>query len=49
VYYFDSGQIPEKRELYASFGGLLMRIRGEASNLAELDVDMTIYLLIRRA
>lgn len=52
MYKFDENQAAagvQKRELYASFGGLLMRIKGDATNLNEIDVDMSLYLLIRRA
>lgn len=35
-------------EVYASFGGLLMRLKGEATALSALDLDMAMYLLMKR-
>mmetsp|Transcript_36397 Transcript_36397/g.58391 ORF Transcript_36397/g.58391 Transcript_36397/m.58391 type:complete len:148 (-) Transcript_36397:148-591(-) len=36
-------------EIYASFGGLLMCLRGEQSNFDKLEGDARIYLLIRHS
>eukprot|EP01083_Nonionella_stella_P019270 53549_1 len=36
-------------EIYASFGGLLMCLRGDQSNFDKLEGDARIYLLIRHA
>mmetsp|Transcript_42333 Transcript_42333/g.69798 ORF Transcript_42333/g.69798 Transcript_42333/m.69798 type:complete len:145 (+) Transcript_42333:98-532(+) len=36
-------------EIYASFGGLLMCLRGDQSNFDKLEGDAKIYLLIRHA
>ena len=36
-------------EIYASFGGLLMCLRGDQSNFDQLEGDARIYLLIRGA
>lgn len=33
---------------YVSFGGLLMRIQGEANNLNGFEADKNIYLLIKK-
>jgi DNA-directed RNA polymerase I, II, and III subunit RPABC3 len=33
---------------YASFGGLLMRIQGEANNLTGFEVDKNVYLLMKK-
>jgi DNA-directed RNA polymerase I, II, and III subunit RPABC3 len=33
---------------YASFGGLLMRIQGEANNLNGFEADKNIYLLLKK-
>ncbi|KJE95946.1 Rpb8-PA [Capsaspora owczarzaki ATCC 30864] len=38
----------DKLAVYVSFGGLLMRIKGDARNLDKLNLDDNIYLLIRR-
>ena len=35
-------------ELFVSFGGLLMRLKGDARHLAKLSLDMRVYLLIRK-
>jgi len=37
-----------KAEVYASFGGLLMQMSGDPKQLDELDVDQSVYLLIRK-
>eukprot|EP00053_Salpingoeca_punica_P023193 m.9265 g.9265 ORF g.9265 m.9265 type:complete len:146 (+) comp4653_c0_seq1:227-664(+) len=43
----DSG--PSQRlAVYVSFGGLLMRLRGDARNLQGIDMDSYIYLLMRK-
>lgn len=34
--------------LIASFGGLLMKLRGDTKILADIDLDARIYLLIRK-
>ncbi|XP_065341399.1 DNA-directed RNA polymerases I, II, and III subunit RPABC3-like isoform X4 [Cloeon dipterum] len=34
--------------VYASFGGLLMRLQGDASNFQALEVDQAVYLLIKK-
>jgi DNA-directed RNA polymerase I, II, and III subunit RPABC3 len=44
----DAGSEANKMSVYISFGGLLMRIQGEASVLSGLEVDKTIYLLIKK-
>ncbi|VDD87792.1 unnamed protein product [Enterobius vermicularis] len=33
---------------YASFGGLLMRLKGDANNLHGFELDSSIYLLMKR-
>jgi len=35
-------------ELHVSFGGLLMRLKGDARHLQKLNLDSRIYLLMRR-
>lgn len=44
----DSGTEANKMSVYISFGGLLMRLQGEANVLSVLEVDKTIYLLIKK-
>ena len=34
--------------VYISFGGLLMKLKGEARNLQQIDPDVHLYLLIRQ-
>ena len=35
-------------EVYASFGGLLMQLKGEPQDLNVFSIDQRIYLLIKR-
>lgn len=44
----DASSEANKMSVYISFGGLLMRLQGEASVLSGLEVDKTIYLLIKK-
>ncbi|KAE8770063.1 UPF0235 protein [Hordeum vulgare] len=37
-----------KVEIYASFGGLLMLLKGDASSAANLELDQRLFLLIRK-
>ena len=40
---------PARRsEVYVSFGGLLMRLRGDSKHLQKLVLDTRIYLLMRK-
>lgn len=36
------------RAAYASFGGLLMRLQGDANNLHGFEVDSFVYLLMKK-
>ena len=36
------------RSAYASYGGLLMRLQGDANNLHGFEVDQHIYLLMKK-
>ena len=36
------------RSAYVSFGGLLMRLQGDANNLHGMEVDQYIYLLMKK-
>jgi len=38
----------ELLEIYASFGGLLMCLKGDPKNLLKLTLDLRLYLLMRR-
>ncbi|GFE53716.1 RNA polymerase subunit [Babesia ovis] len=38
----------ESRTIYASFGGLLMSLTADKQVIADLDLDMRIYLMARR-
>lgn len=45
----DSGAAKQfKAEVYVSFGGLLMQLTGDPKQLEKLDIDQTIYLLIKK-
>ncbi|KAJ8898973.1 hypothetical protein K2173_008475 [Erythroxylum novogranatense] len=37
-----------KAEVYVSFGGLLMLLRGEPSHVSQLELDQRLFLLIRK-
>eukprot|EP01134_Creolimax_fragrantissima_P000563 CFRG0563T1 len=39
----------DKRSIYASFGGLLMLLQGERSNLSGISDNQNLYLLMRHA
>ena len=39
---------PRRSEVYVSFGGLLMRLRGDSKHLQKLVLDTRIYLLMRK-
>eukprot|EP00918_Siedleckia_nematoides_P088345 GHVU01194160.1.p2 GENE.GHVU01194160.1~~GHVU01194160.1.p2 ORF type:complete len:143 (+),score=18.37 GHVU01194160.1:1169-1597(+) len=38
----------DKRSVYASFGGLLMSLTGDKQSLADLELDMRTYLLVKK-
>ena len=38
----------DKIAVYVSFGGLLMRLKGDARNLMGVDIDNRLYLLLRK-
>jgi DNA-directed RNA polymerases I, II, and III subunit RPABC3 len=46
----DSGETKafNKAEVYISFGGLLMQLTGEIKQLEQLDLDQSIYLLMKK-
>lgn len=44
----DHSSGSHKVELYASFGGLLMLLKGDPANLQGIDVDMNVFLLVRK-
>ncbi|MQL95587.1 hypothetical protein Taro_028262 [Colocasia esculenta] len=45
----DEGSGPNvKVEIYASFGGLLMMLKGDPSNVANFDLNQRLFLLIRK-
>ena len=37
-----------KADVYFSFGGLLMQLTGDPKRVEDLDLDQTVYLLIRK-
>ncbi|KAJ8460350.1 hypothetical protein OPV22_033276 [Ensete ventricosum] len=43
-----SGGPNVKVELYASFGGLLMMLKGDPSNAAQFELDQRLFLLMRK-
>lgn len=36
------------RSAYVSYGGLLMRLQGDANNLQGFSIDTNVYLLIKK-
>jgi len=47
-YQEEKGPIP-KVSIYVSFGGLLMRLKGDYRNLQSIETDSRVYCLIRKA
>ena len=48
LYKWKQDQPKAPVEIYISFGGLLMRLKGDASRLAKLSLDSRVYLLLRK-
>ena len=48
LYKWKQDQPKAPVEIYISFGGLLMRLKGDARHLAKLSLDARIYLLLRK-
>ncbi|XP_052831209.1 DNA-directed RNA polymerases I, II, and III subunit RPABC3 isoform X2 [Octopus bimaculoides] len=44
----DSGADSGRLSAYVSFGGLLMRLQGDANNLHGFEVDSHVYLLMKK-
>lgn len=44
----DPGNESSRLAAYASFGGLLMRLQGDANNLHGFEVDRNLYLLMKK-
>ncbi|KAJ1686231.1 hypothetical protein LUZ63_017621 [Rhynchospora breviuscula] len=44
----SSGGQAAKVEIYASFGGLLMMLKGDPSNASNFELDQRLFLLIRK-
>lgn len=44
----DEARGGQRVEIYISFGGLLMKLCGEGSNVKDLILDQRLYLLIRK-
>ena len=49
LYKWSQAEPKKPVEVYVSFGGLLMRLRGDPNHLSKLQVDSRIYLLLRKA
>ncbi len=43
-----AGEPSSRLSAYASYGGLLMRLQGDANNLHGFEVDQNIYLLVKK-
>lgn len=48
VYKCEEDEQSNRLSIYMSFGGLLMRLKGDASNLLGIELDQHLYLLIRK-
>ena len=48
LYKWKQDQPKAPVEIYVSFGGLLMRLKGDARHLAKLSLDSRVYALFRR-
>ncbi|KAJ1348604.1 DNA-directed RNA polymerases I, II, and III subunit RPABC3 [Parelaphostrongylus tenuis] len=44
----EAGADGSRISVYASFGGLLMKLKGEAFNLQNFELDSNIYLLMKK-
>lgn len=44
----DTSGAAIKVEVFVSFGGLLMKVKGDPAKLQVLEVDSTVYLLMRK-
>lgn len=44
----SGGDVASRLSAYVSFGGLLMRLQGDANNLHGMHVDQNIYLLLKK-
>nr|CAB3265021.1 DNA-directed RNA polymerases I, II, and III subunit RPABC3-like [Phallusia mammillata] len=44
----SGGDVASRLSAYVSFGGLLMRLQGDANNLHGMNVDQNIYLLLKK-
>lgn len=44
----DDSEASSRLSAYVSFGGLLMRLQGDANNLHGFEVDQHIYLLMKK-
>ena len=48
LYKWKQDQPKAPVEVHVSFGGLLMRLKGDARHLSKLSLDERVYLLIRK-
>lgn len=44
----DDSEASSRLSAFVSFGGLLMRLQGDANNLHGFEVDQKIYLLMKK-
>lgn len=44
----DESEASARLSAFVSFGGLLMRLQGDANNLHGFEVDQKIYLLMKK-
>jgi len=48
VYRIDDDESGTRLAVYVSFGGLLMRLQGEAQHLNLIKQDMNLYLMMKK-
>lgn len=48
VYRVDDDESGSRLHIYISFGGLLMRLQGDAQHLADIAPDMYLYLMMKK-
>ena len=48
MYFFHLSVCLSFRAAYISYGGLLMRLQGDANNLHGFEVDLNVYLLMKK-
>jgi len=48
MFYFIFFKLCVSRELYVSFGGLLMLLKGDPAHISHFELDQRLFLLMRK-